>query len=438
MSQQQIWLISVPNAGGADGTLASLNRELSSVASLYRVDIPSLVVGTLDSLMAISDELVKTNSQIETVVKKIERQYSDLLGASGTEFLRVGNDLSVEAYLRTFQWDFARYRFQGRALPDLIGQVQSMAAKADEELKKLSLSYNEKNQNLASVQRKRTTNLNTSDLEDFLPAAAVNKHEFLNTENFLTVLVVVTGPTEQEFLRTYETFGADIAAFGGPDWNDYNKSKSLGTNDGKFGPEGNRESVKGSPVIPGSAFRLHTEGDNHLYGITILKGHSEAGYYDGDEFVAGKYVDYLDQVKHVFREKRFPLREFVFDASKAGGLETQLEHAKWELQQIHAAILRWCKAHYGEVFSGWMHLKVIRVFVESILRYGLPADFTAVILEPNMRRLSSVQAAVSGAVAKIRADLAVVEDEEGAEGAGDDDSLPYVCQKFYIAGSGKL
>merc|ERR1712161_75144 len=33
----------------------------------------------------------------------------------------------------------------------------------------------------------------------------------------------------------------------------------------------------------------------------------------------------------------------------------------------------------GEVFVAWMHIKVIRVFAESVLRYGLPVDFTSVL-----------------------------------------------------------
>ena len=30
--------------------------------------------------------------------------------------------------------------------------------------------------------------------------------------------------------------------------------------------------------------------------------------------------------------------------------------------------MRWLKINFGEVFSAWMHVKVLRVFVESVLR----------------------------------------------------------------------
>ena len=104
--------------------------------------------------------------------------------------------MTVENFLRNFQWDYARYRFQGRQLPDLVSQVQAMVAKVDDELKKLSISYNEKVQHLSAVQRKKTTNLVTSDLEDFLPADTPSKFEFVNSEYLVTILVVVPGQSE--------------------------------------------------------------------------------------------------------------------------------------------------------------------------------------------------------------------------------------------------
>ena len=90
----------------------------------------------------------------------------------------------------------------------------------------------------------------------------------------------------------------------------------------------------------------------------------------------------------------------------------------------------WCKAHYNEVFSGWLHLKLVRVFVESVLRYGLPVDFTALLMTPNMRKLTNVQNALSAAVTSIRSDLKDEVNEDGE--VTEDDNLPYVCQKFFV------
>jgi V-type H+-transporting ATPase subunit C len=91
-------------------------------------------------------------------------------------------------------------------------------------------------------------------------------------------------------LRSYETIGAEIASFGGPDWASTFNPPNLGKDDGNYGPEGNRSRVKGSPVVPGSAVKVHSEGDVHLYSVTVLKGHYEAGFFEGNDFVAGPFV----------------------------------------------------------------------------------------------------------------------------------------------------
>eukprot|EP01041_Mallomonas_annulata_P012227 gene12227-25675_t len=432
---QQLWLVSAPNRGESpDATFNSLQTNVakSSNCRIHRFEIPNLVVGTLDSLMALSDDLIKINVQVENVVRKVERQYVDIAGPEA-ETLRV-NDTNVEAYLRNFQWDYARYRFQGRQLSDIVSQIQTMVAKVDEELKKLSISYNEKQQALGAVQRKKTTNLATSDFEDFLTPEVVGRHEFLNTEFLVTLVAVIPGALEQEFLKSYENIGSEIAAFGGPDWTSTFNPQGLGKDDGNFGPECQRAAIKGSPVVPASAVKIHQEGDTSLYSITILKGHYVAGVLEGSEFAPGHMVDYIEPFKVAAREKRFTIREFKFDASKAGGLDGQIDSAKWEVQQVHTTIVRWCKAHYGEVYSGWIHLKVIRGFVESVLRYGLPVDFLSVFIEPNMKREKQLRAALTKAMSHLRSTIA--DDEEEEENADDAaDTLPYVCHKFSVVGA---
>jgi hypothetical protein len=47
---------------------------------LHRFEIPELRVGTLDSLMVLSDDLVKVNALVESVVNKIRRQLFEMTG----------------------------------------------------------------------------------------------------------------------------------------------------------------------------------------------------------------------------------------------------------------------------------------------------------------------------------------------------------------------
>ncbi|KAK3779981.1 hypothetical protein RRG08_007444, partial [Elysia crispata] len=53
-------------------------------------------------------------------------------------------------------------------------------------------------------------------------------------------------------------------------------------------------------------------------------------------------------------------------------------------------LVRWLKVNFGEVFTAWIHIKALRVFVESVLRYGLPVNFQAMLVKPtkkNTKRL---------------------------------------------------
>lgn len=127
-------------------------------------------------------------------MRKVERQYIDTAGPAA-EALRI-NSVRVETFLRKFQWDNARYQFSGRQLPEIVSQVQSMAAKVDEELKKLSLLYNEKTLSLSTLQRKKVVNVTTSDFEDFMKPMAVARLELLNSETLLTVMVIVPASLE--------------------------------------------------------------------------------------------------------------------------------------------------------------------------------------------------------------------------------------------------
>lgn len=138
-----------------------------------------------------------------------------------------------------------------------------------------------------------------------------------------------------------------------------------------------------------------------------------------------------------FREIRCVLREYSYDGNRLGGLDGQIEAAKQQADFALATVTRWCQVHFGEVYSGWVHLKVIRAFVESVLRYGLPVNFLAVFLEPNVAREKAIGAALTSAVTNARPELAVQKGLDGDEDEEEEtDHLPYVCHKFNVIGSG--
>uniref|UniRef100_A0A671N3I1 V-type proton ATPase subunit C n=1 Tax=Sinocyclocheilus anshuiensis TaxID=1608454 RepID=A0A671N3I1_9TELE len=61
--------------------------------------------------------------------------------------------------------------------------------------------------------------------------------------------------------------------------------------------------------------------------------------------------------------------------------------SKWpvKVSQESRTFVCWLKVNFSEIFVAWIHIKVLRTFVESVLRYGLPASFQAILLQPSKK-----------------------------------------------------
>lgn len=355
------------------------------------------------------------------MVKKIERQYFDIQnGGNGeTAPLRV-HDKSANAYLAKWSWDYARYQHQGRKLSDLISQITSQTAYADEEMKKLIGTHSEKLSNLSTWQRKKTINLGTSDFEDFLTPKALSGVEVVDNDHLITLMVSMMKDLEADFLANYSNsdgWAKDIAS---------------------YGPTEDKDSVKGSPVVPKSAVKVFDNQDQVLYAITVLKGHTKPGTMDlNGNYTAGGLVDYVEPLKVAFREKRCTVRPLVFDASKATGVEANIDKANAEVEKSVNVISRWCSAHFGEIFSAFVHLRVISAYVESVMRYGVPANFVVMFMKPDGKRIKQAQMGLTTQVLKVQPALVREDDEfDDAEEEDNSDDTPYVCAKIPILGTG--
>src|SRR6266550_2683138 len=48
---------------------------------------------------------------------------------------------------------------------------------------------------------------------------------------------------------------------------------------------------------------------------------------------------------------------------------------------MQTELLRLSRVNFSESFQVFVHLKVLRLFVESVLRYGLPAQYTGIVVK---------------------------------------------------------
>ena len=90
------WLVAAPANDSKEKTLQACKAHISAVAHVNGWTLPGLKVGTLDSLMQLSDDLLKIDLQVEGIVHKIERDLTEQFGVTdGT--LTVKNDGKVGA-----------------------------------------------------------------------------------------------------------------------------------------------------------------------------------------------------------------------------------------------------------------------------------------------------------------------------------------------------
>jgi len=385
-------IAAISNGGGASDQAYRKMQNAAACsekpyAEMFKFDVPSLMVGTLDTLMNISDELGKTDTIVEGIVRKIEKTSHDLsIGGKKTD-LTVGG-VPAPRYTQQFAWDYAKYPNR-RPLKELVSLIAGGVSAVDEELKQLQVSYGEKQQTLSDSLRKKGGNLFVADLNDVLTESHMRHIAVHNTDYLKTVFIAVPRSSQETFEEGIEKLGDKIVGYGGPDWGQ--DSNDLGQ-PVKFGQLVDRHVKRGSPVVPGSLQLVTEDGDSLLYALTILKSQYEAGYFEGDEFQAGTKVDFETEFANACMAKRYAIRDFTYDPGQASLNSMALEHLQVEVDGMRSGLTRWCKTHYGEAFVAWMHIKVIRVFAESVLRYGLPVDFTAVLYKSSVDETKLISA----------------------------------------------
>jgi V-type H+-transporting ATPase subunit C len=130
------WLVALQLPNKRKDAAWELLQERTSAASLSsnaKLDIPELRVGTLDSLMALSDELSKVSQMMDAVVNKVKRQVSDAGGAKSLTSLKVDGK-STESFVQHFKWDEAKFPAR-RPLKDTVERMVELVSRIEDDLK---------------------------------------------------------------------------------------------------------------------------------------------------------------------------------------------------------------------------------------------------------------------------------------------------------------
>lgn len=321
-----LYFIAVPGPGTM-GQVQAVGKQ-TNLATVRSLTIPDLKVGTLDTLMLQSEELQKIDSSVESTVTKMGRTMSDLLTPKHSERLdesfQAGGK-TIEAFLNNFTWNVGRYPAKKLTLLAMSELIQREVQKIDEQLKDKLAAFKTAKVSLDQYSRKFTGSLVTRSL-----IGLVEKHHIVQESDYLTtLLVVVPRGQKSDWDQTYET----LVQF----------------------------------VVPKSSVLVHQDDEFCLVTVVLFKRIA-------DEFTVRA------------REKRFIVRDFTFEEGKSDQTDGERERLEKDVEQKWALLVRWCNVNFSEVYAASAHVKVLRVFVESVLRFSLPIDFTAAIVRPTTKK----------------------------------------------------
>jgi len=315
------FVISAPAETTKEEVVNSLRSKISGQAEIRPFRLPDFKIGTLDSLVVLSDDLGKYDQSFEGITNKIAENLKTLVHGDVEQWKNnlIVDDKSVDDYLQSFQWNDMKYRTD-KSLREICDIIVQDVNSIDTLMKSRMTKYNLVKSQLTSLQRKQNGNLSVRSLVDVVK----KEHFVLNSEYLTTLLVAVPKSLVKEWLGSYETLT--------------------------------------QMVVPRSSQEIDKDDEYSLYNVTLFK-------------------KVVEDFKKACRERKFQVRDFTFDETKISQEQKDLAAISAEEKDQWQTSLRLCKANFGESFSCWMHIKALRVYVESILRYGLPPNFQPMIIK---------------------------------------------------------
>uniref|UniRef100_A0A1A7YWW0 V-type proton ATPase subunit C n=1 Tax=Iconisemion striatum TaxID=60296 RepID=A0A1A7YWW0_9TELE len=330
----EFWLISAPGEKTCQQTwdkMMAATTRTNNLSTNHKFGIPDLKVGTLDVLVGLSDELAKLDSFVEGVVKKVAQYMADVLEDSRDKVQEnlLANGVDLVTYITRFQWDMAKYPIK-QSLKNISEIISKQVTQIDNDLKGRASAYNNLKGNLQNLERKNAGSLLTRSLADI-----VKRDDFvLDSEYLITMLVVVPKTNYTDWQKTYETLA--------------------------------------EMVVPRSSHLLFEDHDSGLFSVTLFR-------------------KAIDDFKHKARESKFTVREFQYNEEEMKADKEEMTRLSTDKKKQFGPLVRWLKVNFSEAFIAWIHIKALRVFVESVLRYGLPVNFQAMLLQPNKKTMKKLR-----------------------------------------------
>ncbi|CAC21471.1 V-type ATPase V1 subunit C [Schizosaccharomyces pombe] len=328
MSKSDFWILSVPSRGGSNADLCDdierllVSGSTSLISTVAPFDVPPFKVESLDVLISQSEQLTKQDAQCASAISKISDIIKNTVSSSSgdlKDYFMV-QDKSPLEYVSSFAWNSSRFHMN-KTISEISDRITSEIISFENDIRTRQTSFQQASSAFQNMQKKQSGNLSQKSL-----ANIVHEEDVVHGSDYLTnVFIAVPLNLEKQFLNSYETL-TDL-------------------------------------VIPRSAKKLDQDSEFVLYTVVVFKK-------TADSFITKA------------REAKYTIREFTFEQGLRETEQSEFDDAAVKEKRMLSSLLRYASIAFSESFQGWIHLKCLCVYVESILRYGLPPDFSSVIFQP--------------------------------------------------------
>eukprot|EP00831_Metopus_contortus_P006434 TRINITY_DN1245_c0_g1_i1.p1 TRINITY_DN1245_c0_g1~~TRINITY_DN1245_c0_g1_i1.p1 ORF type:complete len:385 (-),score=55.46 TRINITY_DN1245_c0_g1_i1:42-1196(-) len=275
----------------------------------------------VDTLINLTDHLGKLDLNLDSIIRKIEKQHKDIDSEPWDIKINTNaGEIDILKYIQEFSWEDSKYP-RSKSLAELVHLLQTNVVQFDSDIKKQMTEYIEMKNTLAALNKKQEGGYATRDLTEVFINNNIEKSMFVDS-HYLVSLIAIVGKNQTKI------------------WNSsYEKLEEF--------------------VVPKSSKPLNiVDSDgNQLYTVVVFK-------QNADTFI----MKARNQLKVSVRYVEFNEESYREDQKTRNELTTKIREQETELKKN-------CEIVYSELFECMMHLKILKVHIECVLRWGLPPDY---------------------------------------------------------------
>lgn len=287
------------------------------------LDLSKLLSENLDNMFKLNDDLIKQEQEIEGYLKGLEKRIYDLNSNAELKVNLGHGYIPFSQGLQTFKWVDNKYPKNGKAITDIMEKIYKKYLDSVKSVKTRSDEFNELQVKLKNKE-KGENDAQTLMNVDYRDIVEEHKDKMIETDFLCTMLCFVPTGNEKNFLSKYEELIDNM-------------------------------------VVPSSAEKLGGGGTDKavLYRVVIMKHLKDNFRNESSSKLRVQSREYNKSEMDKRPQEQEEIRK----------LKNDIDECKRKLYDLSTSV-------YSEIFIALLHIKFLRVYLESNLKYTNGEYFT--------------------------------------------------------------